>query len=625
MMVKKATATFEPMGILIDADISESILDVAQRMNISVRADCGGKGLCGKCRVFAEPADHLSPPTEAELDVLAPEELKKSCRLACQARILGDITVTLPEQMSDSREARGKTGIHGAFPVDAMVERLLLDSEVPPAPKHGVLIDLSTWMARRASKTTGKNVFINDLGALRQLSHLKTPSNQTTLVNHRQKGVTAVLSDKKPRSLGLAVDMGSTTLAAYLCDFSDGAVLASSASVNPQRRYGEDVITRIAMTDERSDGLEILNRLLVDGINYLMQRCVEQVGASPEDIDEVALVGNTTMERILIGFHPRGLGVSPYLPVVSSPSNWSARDIGLAVNSGTNVYLFPVVSGFVGGDTIGAMLADAPFDRDETTLIVDIGTNGELVLGSRDGLWATSCATGPAFEGAQISCGMRAVSGAIHRVEVDVQTGRPHGYVLGDGGTFPPLGICGSGLIDAVAVMRKIGVLQPNGRLKEGMPGVVVDSRGVGREYVLVPAKQSGTGKNISVTLKDVRQFQLAKSALYVGVELLMKHAGVTHVDRTVLTGAFGTKFNWKNAVAIGMLPIAAASGEILSLDNLAGVGAVMALLDGKQRDQAARLAATTRFIEMAMDPEFNKRFPMATAFPEWDTEKVFG
>ncbi|RLB74944.1 MAG: ferredoxin, partial [Deltaproteobacteria bacterium] len=364
------------------------------------------------------------------------------------------------------------------------------------------------------------------------------------------------------------------------------------------------------------DGLEVLQGLVVEGINYLLGRCVEEVGASSEDIDEISIVGNTTMERIFIGFHPHGLGVWPYLPLLSSAIDVRAEDVGLRLNPGTNVYVFPVVSGFVGGDAVAAILADKPFLRDETCLIVDIGTNGELVLGNRDALWATSCATGPALEGAQISCGMRAVSGAIHRVELDPSTGTPVCSVLGDGDNIAPLGICGSGLIDAIAVMRKMGVLLPNGRLKEGMPGVICDEKGVGREYVLVPANKSATGKDISISLRDVRQFQLAKAALRVGIELLMKYSGVKEVKRTVLTGAFGTKFNWKNAVDIGMLPPAAVSGEVLSLDNLAGVGAILALLAKEERERAAWIGKNTKFVELATDSEFNVRFPQATAFP---------
>ncbi len=619
-MEKTYRIKFEPMGIQSEVDADTSVASAAENMNVPIRADCGGKGLCGKCLVIADPSCNLSALSESESDILSPEEIKKSFRLACQARVQGDLTVTIPEQMTDSREARGKTGLKGKYPVDPMVERIVLRKGELPEPRHGVQMDLASWMAQRATMAAGHDVCIEDLGALRQLSLPAATDGEITLVNHEKKGVTAVLSGKRPKSLGLAVDMGTTTLAAYLCDLHNGEILSSAASVNPQRRYGEDVISRIAMADQREDGLRVLNQLIIDGINYLLKRCVEEVGASPEDIDEVTLVGNTTMERIFIGFHPHGLGVSPYLPVLSSPRDLRAEEVGLELNPGTNVYLFPVISGFVGGDTIGAIIADAPFLREGICLIVDIGTNGELVLGNRDGLWTTSCATGPAFEGAQISCGMRAVSGAIHQVDVDPSTGSPLCSVLGDGDSIAPLGICGSGLIDAIAVMREIGVLLENGRLKEGMEGVISDETGIGREYVLVPAEKSGTGKNISIMLKDVRQFQLAKSALYVGIELLMKHSGVETVERIVLTGAFGTKFNWKNAVDIGMLPPEAVKGEVLSLDNLAGVGAIMVLLDKKQRDEAARLASMTRFIELAMDPEFNTRFPEATVFPTLET-----
>jgi uncharacterized 2Fe-2S/4Fe-4S cluster protein (DUF4445 family) len=596
-----------------------SIIDAAANVNVPIRADCGGKGLCGKCRVIVDPSHNLSALSESELDIFSPEEIKRGYRLACRSEIHGDLTVTVPEQMADSREARGKTGLKGQYPVDPMIERIVLRKEDPPEPKHGILTDLASWVALRAGKAAGHEVGIQDLGALRQLSQPAASDGEITLVNHFKKGITAVIPGNRSRSLGLAVDMGTTTLAAYLCDLQGGDILASAASVNPQRRYGEDVISRIAMTDQRKDGLAVLNQLIIDGINFLLTRCVEQVEASPDDIDEVTLVGNTTMERIFIGFHPHGLGVSPYLPVLSSPRDLRAEEVGLDMNPGTNVYLFPVISGFVGGDTIGAIIADAPFLRKETCLIVDIGTNGELVLGNQEGLWATSCATGPALEGAQISCGMRAVSGAIHKIDLDYSNGRPVWSVLGDGDNILPLGICGSGLIDAIAVMRKMGVLLENGRLKEGMPGVVCDEKGIGREYVLVPAEKSGTGRNISIMLKDVRQFQLAKSALFVGIELLMKHAGIRKTTRTVLTGAFGTRFNWQHAVEIGMLPRDAVQGEVFSLDNLAGVGAIMALLDRKQRDRAARLASTTRFIELAMDPEFNTRFPEATVFPSLD------
>ena len=618
-MLPKYRLTFEPMGLSKQVTPGTTIKEAADSMNIPIRFDCGGKGLCGNCRIIAEPKHSLSPLTEAELDILSPREVKRSYRLACQARIEGNLTVIIPDKAADIEEARGKTGIKGLYRLNPPVERIILSEDKPSKPKQWISTDIVNRITRQARSFANCEVYIDDIEALRQLSLPEVCTGEITLVNHFQKGVTAVIAGNSQRSLGLAVDIGTTTLAAYLCDFRSGEVLASAASVNPQRRYGEDVISRITMANEQVNGLKTLNGLMIDGINHLITRCLEQTGASHDDIDEVTLVGNTTMEQIFAGLHPHGLGVSPYLPVSRAPRNLKAVEVGLKLNPGTNLYLFPVISGFVGGDTVAAIVAEAPHLRDETTLIVDIGTNGELVLGNRKGLWATSCATGPALEGAHISCGMRAVSGAIHKVDIDPTSGEFVWSVLGDQENMLPMGICGSGLIDAMAAMRRAGILLPNGRLKKGMPGVVTDEEGVGREFVLVPAEESATGKNIRITLEDVRQFQLAKSALAVGIELLMRNAGLTKVDRTVLTGAFGAHFRWRNAVDVGMLPPEVVGGEVLSLENLAGVGAIMALLDKSQREEAAKVSQTTKFLELALDPDFAVRFPENTIFPSLD------
>jgi uncharacterized 2Fe-2S/4Fe-4S cluster protein (DUF4445 family) len=442
-----------------------------------------------------------------------------------------------------------------------------------------------------------------------------------TLVNHLQKGVTAALPGHRDASLGVALDLGTTTVAAYLCDLTTGTMLASAASLNPQRRFGEDVISRISMANEHENGLTDLQGLMAEAVNFLIGRCLDQIGASREDIDEVTAVGNTTMEQIFGGLHPHGLGVVPYMPATRSPLDLRAAELGLDLSPGVNLHLFPVISGFVGGDTMGVILADKPHQRDENCLIVDIGTNGEVVLGNRQGLWVTSCATGPALEGAQLSCGMRAVSGAIHRVDIDPATYEFKCQVLGDEQTTRPLGICGSGIIDAVAAMRRVGLLLPTGRFNEGMPGVHCDQKGIGRKVVLAPADQSGTGEDIIISLKDIRQIQLAKAALAVGIEFLMRRMGIERLDRTVLTGAFGARFDWRNAVTIGMLPQAVLAGEVLPMDNLAGVGAIMALLDRKARSEAAELAGHIRFLELAQEPDFAVRFPESTTFPALESD----
>ena len=608
---------FEPTGLSVTAKPDSTIMELAAALDIPIRSDCGGKGLCGKCLVIVEPAASLSPLTEGEMDLLTQGQRDSSYRLACQARIWGPIKVTIPEQLTESKEARGKTGIGGTYTRNPAVKRLVLSYKSPPAQDTGVSSDMVAWIKEQTKESTNHDIFLNNHDALRQLSLPITCKGEITLVDHAQRGVTAVLSGSKEQSLGLAVDMGTTTLAAYLCNLQTGTVLTTAASVNPQRRFGEDVISRIAMADEQESGLMTLQGLIVEGINYLINRCVEQVGASREDIDEVTMVGNTTMEQIVAYLHPHGLGVWPYLPITRTPPDLKANDLGLNINPGTNVHIFPVISGFVGGDTLSAVVADKAHKRSEITLGVDIGTNGEVFLGNKEGLWATSCATGPAFEGAQISCGMRAVSGAIHRVDINPKTLQFKYQVLGNESNTKPIGICGSGIIDTVASLRKVGLLLPNGRFKEGMPGVICDEKGIGRSVVIVPAEKSGTGNEIGITLHDIRQIQLAKAALQVGIEFLMRKMGITHVDRTVLTGAFGANFDWRSAINIGMLPRKKICGEIIPQENLAGVGAIMGLLDKKLRSEAAEVSRDIKFLELAKEPDFAMKFANATNFPK--------
>ena len=612
----KCNVRFEPMGTRVEVACNENLDEIAQQQQIPLRSDCGGLGLCGKCRVIAAPSQNCSDLTESELDVLSAAELTEDYRLACQVTIAGDLTVTIPDQLLDSEEVRGKTLSQTQFPNNSPVKRILLPKSGREAAAAAPSDDLVTVIAKRADTGGDGPLRFRQLHALRQLSTASIDDQDLTLIHHAHKGVTGVLPGLDDQSLGVAIDIGTTTLAAYLCDLKTGALLASAASVNPQRRHGEDVISRISLADEDPSGLQNLHEMVVSGINHLISRCLAQVGAPSRNIDEITLVGNTTMERLLANIHPHGLGVSPYLPVQRPGLSMCAADVGLTGNPGTHVYLFPVISGFVGGDSIGAMIADSIHLRDETCLIVDIGTNGELILGNRDRLWATSCATGPALEGAHISCGMRAVTGAICKVDLSSPSDAPACQILTGDDTLPPLGICGSGIIDAVAALRRCGILLPSGRFKEGMPGVVCDSGGIGREFVLVPADKAGAGRNISITLNDVRQIQLAKAALAVGIEYLMQHAKVSRIDRTVLTGAFGAKFDWRNAVDIGMLPPEAVAGEVLALENLAGVGAIMALLDQQKREEAEMLSERTRFVELAMEADFTMRFAEATVFP---------
>jgi uncharacterized 2Fe-2S/4Fe-4S cluster protein (DUF4445 family) len=605
---------FEPAGLNVPVDETLTIQELGADHGIDIRADCGGMGVCGKCRVLVDPPASFSPPSDAELDVLTPDQMADGSRLACQSRAIGAGTVTIPDTLAESAETRGKTGIADSYPVAPMIRRLTVDGRAPGMKTDHTPESLVDWLAAQVGQQAASTA---DVASLRQLSRYRDSLKAFTLIVHEETGIRRIVKGKHTASLGFAVDLGTTSVAGYLCDLETGKLLAADACVNPQRRFGEDVISRISRINEKEEHLEQFQRLAAEGINFLMARCLKQAGAAPADIDELAVCGNTTMEQVFAGLHPNGLGVFPYFPLTLTPPVFSAGDLGLATDPAVPVFLMPVVSGFVGGDTMAAILADRPHERDDISLIVDIGTNGEVVLGNREGLWVTSCATGPALEGAQISCGMRAVSGAIHRAWPDEKRSRVAYEVLGNEGKNRPMGLCGSGIIDAIAAMRQMGAILPNGRLDETFHGVASDETGIGRYYTLADENQTATGSDISVSLKDVRQIQLAKGALSTGIEFLMHKAGIGKIDRTVLTGAFGARFNWKNALTIGMLPPVVAQGEVIPKENLAGVGVVMALLDKRLRSEARTLCRRVRYLELASEPEFAMAFARATGFPE--------
>ncbi|MGO9621136.1 MAG: ASKHA domain-containing protein [Desulfobaccales bacterium] len=598
---------FQPYGKLCEVEDLQTVLEAARSHGIEIQSDCGGQAICGKCLIAAHPENCLGPVSGEERSLLSPDQLARGERLACQARIRG--SGVIDSLISDQIDVSFKTGISGAFPVDAAIDRLV----IPGLELRANCGDLTSAASSCAHSLFGKEVSFAEVTAIAELSRAARTGGPLTLVGHRERGVTAVLSGEHQGSFGIAADLGTTTLALYLCDLQTGRVVSTAGTGNPQRLFGEDVISRIAYADNNEGGAGLLQKLVVDKINELTGPLISGAGIRREDIDEMVVVGNTTMETLFAGFHPHSLGVSPYLPPRRLPGDFRARDLGVDLNPGANIYVFPVISGFLGGDTLGAILAEQPHHKDEVLLIIDIGTNGELVLGNRKALWATSCATGPAFEGAHISRGMRAAPGAIHKVDIDPETLRPSYEVLGDNGRVQPQGICGSGIIDAVAAMRRAGLLRPNGRLVEGMPGVFADGGHIGQRFVLAPAEDSS--REIAITIQDVRQVQLAKAALFAGIKILLRQAGLSRVDQVVLTGAFGARFDWGNAVSIGMFPDLGANIKVAG--NAAGMGAILALLDRKRRIEAIELSEMVRCVELAEEPDFQREYILGMNFPD--------
>ncbi len=540
-MTEQYDITFLPDEKKGNINKGATVFEAARALKMSIRSECGGKGTCGKCRVIPDVPGNLSPKTEGENKILSANDAQPSHRLACQAKIAGPVSITVPQNLLEKEEVDGKTGINKKFKLNRREKR---------KPKSG--------------------------------------------------------SGSSP-NLGVAFDIGTTTIAAYLCNLNTGSIIASKAMANPQRQFGEDVIARIAAIREDEKALETQQVLAVSAMNALVKNCLDRTGYESKDIHDATVVGNTTMLHIFTRLNPKDIGVSPYLPVTRSSTTTNAQNAGLDFSSDPPVYVFPVISGFLGGDILSALLADRSYKRKETTLIVDIGTNGELMLTSSGGMWATSCATGPAFEGAQISSGMRAASGAISKVSIAPKTRER--IIFKTIGDKKPKGICGSGIIDALAVMRKIGVTKENGTFDHGKAGVQVNAGGIGKRFEI-------PGSDILITLKDVRQVQLAKAALFVGIESLLNKARIKKVDRTILTGAFGAKFNWKNARDIGMLPSKILEGEVESARNLAGVGSVTALMDETARLEIETRSEQITFLDLACEPDFTTRFSEATKFP---------
>ena len=637
-MAKTVQIVFQPSGRRGEIEAGKSILEAARTLGVGIEAACGGARVCGKCRVIVEEgnfdklgvksaADHLSPVGEAENKFLTAEELARGYRLACNAFLSGDLVVTVPEESRSAKQVILEKGR----------ERNI---ELRPAVKNVTVALASATLsdfrddARRLldalEKETGLRGLTVDFPVLRDLPQILRQNDwQATATIWQEKEVIRVAPGERKTSLGVAIDVGTTTLAAFLCDLTTGAVLAKASRMNPQIGYGEDVLARISYAASEPDGREKLQAAIIEAVNALTADMTEKAGFAAEDVDEMVLVYNTAMHHLALGLDPRYVGRAPFAPAVREPLDVKARDLGVKINPSGNVHSLPVEAGFVGADNVAVLLAEEPYNGDKVKLIIDIGTNGEIDLGNKERLLSTSCATGPALEGAQIAFGMRAAPGAIERVKIDPLTYEPNYKVIGQDEWYPlpddwnptapkvgAQGICGSGVIDAIAAMYKAGVISKAGRIDTKLDTSRVRRGDSGKlEYVLAWAKETAIGKDVVITQADIRAVQLAKAALYVGAQYLMERLGVDHVDEVILAGAFGSYIDKESAMAIGMFPDCDIS-RVHAVGNAAGDGARIALLDAEKRREAAKAARRVEFIETAAEPDFQKKFMDAIAIP---------
>jgi uncharacterized 2Fe-2S/4Fe-4S cluster protein (DUF4445 family) len=543
-------------------------------------------------------------------------------RLACQTGVAGDVKVFVPEQSRRSRQVVRKEAGERTVPLDPAVKAYQVTLQMPTL--QDAVADAERLLAGLEQQHGLRDLGF-DFPVLQTLPDVcrKAAWNLMAVV-WQGRTIIAVRAAKEPRPLlGLAVDVGTTTIAAYLTDLETGEVVATESAMNPQVAFGDDLIARLHYVAHNPGGPAELQRTVVGEVNNLAGRAVERAGAARTDIFDVVMVGNTAMHHLFLGLDTRALGVAPFAPAVQGPVDTFASAIGLEFNRGCRLHVLPVEAGFIGADNVGVIIAEEPYKQDKVLLILDIGTNGELVLGNRERMLSTSCATGPAFEGSHIEFGMRAAPGAIERIRIEPGTLDVRFKVIGLEGwhtDYPAeqvgaRGICGSGIIEAAAEMLKAGVILANGNLDpELCHERIVFEDGRPRKFIIARAEETAIGRPITVSLKDIRSLQLAKAALRAGEEILLKRFGVEQPDGVVMAGAFGTYIDKHHALAIGMLP-ECDPDIVSSVGNAAGDGARFALLSLEKRREAAWAAREAEFVELAIDPDFQRQYVQAMYF----------
>ncbi len=623
---------FQPAGRGGMVAEGSTLLEAAQQLGVGIEAICGGRETCHKCLVQVETgtfpkhnlfsdSSHLTPLSERERGLAEEGLLSHNRRLACTARIVGDLLLTVPEESQTQKQIVLKAASGRTIELDPIIRLYYLELEPVrpgvPADRERVLAELQ--------KRFGLTGLQFDYPALRQLSELlRQARGAVTLTVWDDRLVIRVQAGYHEQPVGLAIDVGSTTLAAYLCDLRTGDLLATVSAMNPQVTYGDDIMSRISYANERPDGRERLHAGLIQALDKLAREAARQAGLTGQDIVDLTLVGNSVMHHLALNLNPRPLGEAPFIPVVDGPVDLRAADLGLQqVNPGARLHLLPLEAGFVGADNVGVILAEQPHRQDEIMLIIDVGTNGELLLGNRERLLCTSSPTGPALEGAQITHGMRAAPGAIERVRLDPETQAVRFKVIGQerwSDELPPAeiqarGICGSGIIEAVAEMFRTGILTANGRFATGLTTPRYTRLQNVDSFIIAQANQSAGGSPIVVSQRDVRAIQLAKAALYVGAKFLMRELGVDRVDRIVLAGAFGSVIDPLYGMILGMIPDCDLD-RVYPAGNAAGDGARIALLNRARRAEAAEVARWVEHVDLPLEEAFQGMFMAALDFP---------
>lgn len=603
--------TFLPNHKSVEVREKSTILQAALVSGVQIESNCGGKGTCGKCKVKIPP-DKVNVKEGRDAKYLNESERAAGWVLACKYQVVEDLTVQLSQQ-KDAYKRKADLSDTRNVKLVPSIQKYALELSAPTVQDQTPDWDRLVAAIQKPELPFNRRIAINLPQVLHQANF------KVTVVLDGNSVVAVEPGDTDERSYGLAIDIGSTTMVVYLLNLSNGSVIDSGAVTNPQRVFGADVISRITYASQGREQLTQLQKMVVEGLNRIIVELCRKQAIDKEEIYQAVVVGNTTMSHLFLGIDPTYLAPAPFIPVFRKTVEVEAYELGLDILETGHVIVLPNVAGYVGADTVGVMLAAKVDQLTGYTLALDIGTNGEMILAGNDRILTCSTAAGPAFEGAQIKHGMRAAEGAIEIVTIndDVEIA-----VIGEA---LPQGICGSGLIDAIAEMAKAGVINKTGRLAtrskelEKLPISLqrrIRTAEEGSEFVLVWKENTATGEEIVLTQRDIRELQLAKGAMRAGIEILMKEMGIekTHLDRVFLAGAFGNYVKKESALGIGLLPPLPIN-KISAIGNAAGVGAEIALLSASERKRATVLADRAEHIELSTRMDFQAEFINAMAF----------
>lgn len=614
---------FQPYGNRSKFSQGTTIMEAAKTLGVDISSLCAGKGTCGKCKVKVQKGvEGLSPPTEKELKHLSQEELSATIRLACQTQLTLPSIIFVPEISRVSKQRLQTEGLEVPVKTAPLVNKYFV--QMLPPTLHDVRSDEDRLLDALRKEYGLANLAIDYETTKTLPIVLRKAEWNVTVATFKDKIIAVEPGDTTDRCYGFAVDIGTTKLAGFLMDFNTGKVVAVAARMNPQISLGEDVLSRI--THAMMHGLNALTELhnkVVSGINEMINECCEKADVKTKEIYELNFVGNTAMQMLFLKLWPQYTALSPYSPVLRRGVDVEAAKLGLISHQRANAHYVPIIGGFVGSDSVADLMAVDMLNSEEIIMDIDIGTNTEIAIGNKDLTMIASCASGPAFEGMEIQHGMRAATGAIERVSIDPGSLETHYRTIEDAS---PIGICGSGLVDAPAELLKAGVIDVTGRFNKEMAKETDRIRKTPEgwyEYVIARKDETASNTDITITQSDIRELQKAKAAMRAGAEVLLKTMNLTKGDITMLyvAGAFGNYIDPESARTIGMYPEVSLE-RIKFVGNTAGTGSRMCLISKHMREYAEKISETVRYYELAVDPNFQSEYIKATFLPHQDLSK---